>query len=706
MISHTAPPRIFISYARADGEQFARDLRTKLEPTFALWQDRTEMEGGKAWWDQIEEALKTVEYLVLVMTPAALRSEVVRKEWRLARQNGVSVIPIIGAPDLDFGSLPGWMRATHFVNIDVSEQWTRLVRTLESPSQSLRVPFMVPTLPLDFVPRPTEFDGVVQALLNPVKGDAVAITAALRGAGGYGKTTLTTALGHDERIQEAYHDGILWVTLGERPGDLTERVQDLIETLSGKRPGFATLEAATAHLTQLLQDRVMLLVVDDVWDSAHLKPFLQGGPRCTRLFTTRDSGTLPHGTKELPVDAMRKDEAVGLLAGGLSANPSERTQLSQLADRVGYWPLLLKLVHAALQERIARGQSLAAALGYVEKALDRRGVVAFDAQNASERQQAVSKTLSLSLDLLQPAERARYLDLAIFPEDTDIPLTIVTKLWETTGQFDDFQTEELCVKFHRLSLLLHLDLATQRIRLHDVFRTYLQEQAQAQLPTRHAQFLTACRPSRWGDLDPQQHYLFKFAAYHLHHAGQHGELKALLLDFDWLEAKLRALDVTSIISDYAWLPDDAGLQEVQAALRLSAHVLSQDNSQLASQVVGRLLSSQHQDVIHLVEQAQEWRGSPWLRPLTASLTKPGGPLVRILTGHTDEVYALAATPDGRQVVSGSWDDTLKVWDLESGKTVTTFLCDAPIFSCLCVSDGKVFVMGDGSGTIHFLRLEG
>ena len=64
-------------------------------------------------------------------------------------------------------------------------------------------------------------------------------------------------------IQDAYHDGVLWVTLGENPGDLLGRVEDLIAIVSGDRPGFANVEAACVRLEELLAERRMLIVIDD-----------------------------------------------------------------------------------------------------------------------------------------------------------------------------------------------------------------------------------------------------------------------------------------------------------------------------------------------------------------------------------------------------------------------------------------------------------
>jgi hypothetical protein len=45
-----ATPRVFVSYARSDGGEFARKLRKRLEKArIPLWQDRVGMEGGRDW---------------------------------------------------------------------------------------------------------------------------------------------------------------------------------------------------------------------------------------------------------------------------------------------------------------------------------------------------------------------------------------------------------------------------------------------------------------------------------------------------------------------------------------------------------------------------------------------------------------------------------------------------------------------------------
>ena len=38
---------------------------------------------------------------------------------------------------------------------------------------------------------------------------------------------------------------------------------------------------------------------------------------------------------------------------------------------------------------------------------------------------------------------------------------------------------------------------------------------------------------------------------------------------------------------------------------------------------------------------------------------------RVLSGHTDVVYSVALTPDGTWALTGSWDNTARLWDLSN-----------------------------------------
>jgi hypothetical protein len=670
-------PRVFISYARADGEPFATKLRKRLlDEHIPLWQDRVGLEGGKDWWLQITEALDTVEFMVLVMTPAAMQSGTVRKEWRYARQQGVCVYPVKAHPQIGFGGLPRWMRDIHWYDLDY--EWDKFVNDLNTRCEQPRVPFMVEELPDDFVERPDEFEMLIHLLLDTQREEPVAITAALRGAGGYGKTSMARAICHDKRIQEAFDDGILWVTLGENPGSLLGKVEDLIYILSRVRPGFTGLEAATASLAELLADRDILLVIDDVWNAAHLRPFLQGGERCARLITTRDEGTIPRVAQRIQVDAMRQNQAVQLLYAGLDVtlrSAEETRKLSQLAAKLGEWPLLLTLVNGALRERIDRGQSLHDALNSLTKMLEKRGLTAFDAQNAHERNQAVTKTLSVSFDLLNADERLRYQGLAIFPEDADIPLETVQTLWNAMGRLDDIDTENTCERLYRLSLLLRYDLATRAIRLHDVIRSYLQKAVGDELPALHAHLLDAYALTHWADLPEDEPYLWDHLAEHLVEASRLAELVATLKHLRYLAHKtcVRTAYATEIDLAFAEqrVPADVPLRLLTRNITNMGHLLNRcyTYAEIAAVLYSRL--AHLQELSDLCQAFEPDIPRPYLASWYLLPDLPDPALIRTLGGHTNRVNGCAISPAGDYIVSASKDHTLKVWDTRTGEEQRT-----------------------------------
>jgi len=66
-----------------------------------------------------------------------------------------------------------------------------------------------------------------------------------------------------------------------------------------------------------------------------------------------------------------------------------------------------------------------------------------------------------------------------------------------------------------------------------------------------------------------------------------------------------------------------------------------------------------------------------------------GKEVSILKGHQKAITGLAFFKDGKRLVSGSEDGTLKIWDVETGKEVATLEGDGrPIAALACSKDGR------------------
>lgn len=497
-----ATPRIFISYARADGEGFAEKLCERLEaeePELTFWRDRYELEGGKDWWNQVTNSLDQVQFAVLVMTPAATRSRACRAEWRYARSQGVCVYPVKGAPpsDLKIGKLPKWMSRAHFY--DLEKEWPNFVGHLKGSCEEERVPFMAPELPVGHVERRAEItrllDSVRDSEENPIVG-----TMAVHGAGGFGKTTLAAALCHDDEVLTAFSNGILWVTLGENP-DVKGGLTKLYAALTGERPAFVDGEEATTRLRERLADKNCLLVIDDAWNSSHVRPFLQAGKSLSCLVTTRNREIAAEADRRLPIAEMTVDEAVGMLTGRLETKPADLGPFQEMAERLGEWPLLLRLAAATLRQRLQRGDSVEGALAYLEQGLDKRGFTVFDQRDPKERNQAVAKTMEVSLGHLEETEKDRYFELSIFPDDVEIPFSAVGVLW---GE-GEFETENLLDRLDDLSLL-DMDLRTHSARLHDVIRAFIgqrmAESGQAADPTLAVRGALAGEPLRYEQRRP------------------------------------------------------------------------------------------------------------------------------------------------------------------------------------------------------------
>ncbi|HET9909780.1 MAG TPA: TIR domain-containing protein, partial [Anaerolineales bacterium] len=79
---------------------------------------------------------------------------------------------------------------------------------------------------------------------------------------------------------------------------------------------------------------------------------------------------------------------------------------------------------------------------------------------------------------------------------------------------------------------------------------------------------------------------------------------------------------------------------------------------------------------------------------SAELYTSGGVLKQTYVGHTSYVYSVNFSPDGRHILTGSWDKTARLWDIESAK-VSRILANHmdSVSSSAFSPDGKHIITG-------------
>jgi hypothetical protein len=308
--------------------------------------------------------------------------------------------------------------------------------------------------------------------------------------------------------------------------------------------------------------------------------------------TTRIDTVLPETAVRQKLDAMQGSEALSLLSTGLPQDQAtrERASLQNLAARLGEWPLLLKIVSGFLRSRANGGEPLPVAVAGANKRLDAKGLVAFDPRDETQRANAVARTIGVSLDLLSGPERERFGELGVFPEDADIPIGIVARVWTATGELADFETDDLLGKLFDLSLLLERDLGEKFVRLHDTVRQFLRDRAgKERLVAQHKALAAILEGASDATDERTRRYLFRTLPYHLAEAGERGNLDTLLLDPAWLKAKLEATkNPLALFLDYQQYGAGEAENLIGRTLRLIAGIVSRDGRQLPVHLADRL----------------------------------------------------------------------------------------------------------------------
>jgi WD40 repeat protein len=549
----------------------------------------------------------------------------------------------------------------------------------------------------NYLRREEYLDQLKQAVLGSTDR-AIGITGAggrvgLHGMGGIGKTVLAIDLVNDAEVRCAFPDGIFWLTLGQSI-EPTKLQGELAGFVSGEAQAYATVYEGRDQLRRLFEGKFCLLVLDDLWRPQDAEHFEVLGPRSRLLVTTRDGDLLVAlGARELPLDVLSEELALELLASWSGQAPATLPPTAaKVAESCGYLPLALALAGARVQD--------GASWDDVLSALERGRLEFLDHPYGS-----VFKSLRLGSNALSEFERDRYFELAVFPEDTEVPAETICTLWRHTGKLASDVSRDLLLRLHRRALLLHSEDG-KRISFHDLQHDFLRLNVTS-LAKAQAALIDAYRAvaaAGWAR-GPDDGYFFQHLLQHLAAADLRDDLKALLCNHDWLGVKLRATDVAGVLADYDLAEKEPDFSLIQHAIRLSIPALLRDPVHLPSQLLGRLMKAEGRAVQALLIGAEQFSGRIWLRPRLASLTRPGGPLRQILVGHSYDVTAVAFLTDGRRALSGSADTTLRLWDLTSGECLRTLEGHPRWVSAVALSaEGRRALSGSADGTLRLWDL--
>jgi tetratricopeptide (TPR) repeat protein len=209
--------------------------------------------------------------------------------------------------------------------VEWESRWRRLAdpavpAAARRPADPAHRPGVVPhQLPFDvygFIGRSDELSRLDEAIRDPT---SAVVISAVSGTAGVGKTALAVHWAH--RVADRFPDGQLYVDLrGYAPDQPVSPEDALGGFLRALGVDGATLppglpERAAQYRT-LLSDRRMLVVLDNAYSVAQVRPLLPGGASCLVLVTSRDDlGGLVarEGARRIDLDLLPPDDGMVLL---------------------------------------------------------------------------------------------------------------------------------------------------------------------------------------------------------------------------------------------------------------------------------------------------------------------------------------------------------------------------------------------------------
>ncbi len=193
--------------------------------------------------------------------------------------------------------------------------------------------------------------------------------------------------------------------------------------------------------------------------------------------------------------------------------------------------------------------------------------------------------------------------------------------------------------------------------------------------------------------------------YHLKESENTSCLEKILSTYLWIKNKSELSDIQNTINDYPYVKeteDNYYVKLIEKTLILSQHVLKENiKDNLPSQLWGRLKEIDNPEIKAFLIDLEKCTDYPWLKP-RHHMESPEGALKMTLTGHTENVSCVCVSPDGKYIMSGSSDSTVRIWDLARREEVRRFEFDKKVnvYDTRFSPDGKYIVSGAEYGFVR------